>query len=59
MYYRNNLDTTLSLLETMAEFGVKRFIFSSSATVYGNSHKPPFTERMKASGCTKPYGRTK
>ncbi len=59
MYYRNNLDTTLSLLETMAEFGVKRFIFSSSATVYGNSHKPPFTERMKAGGCTNPYGRTK
>lgn len=58
-YYRNNLDTTLSLLEVMAEFGCKRFIFSSSATVYGTSDKVPFTEDAKELGCTNPYGWTK
>jgi UDP-glucose 4-epimerase len=35
MYYRNNLDTTLTLLEVMNEYGVKQIVFSSSATVYG------------------------
>ena len=43
-YYRNNIDTTLSLLETMAHFGCGRFIFSSSATVYGMSRDVPFRE---------------
>ena len=43
-YYRNNLDTTLTLLETMARYGCKRFIFSSSATVYGTSGDVPFRE---------------
>ena len=41
-YYRNNLDTTLTLLETMQRFGCKRFIFSSSATVYGMSEDVAF-----------------
>lgn len=59
MYYRNNLDTTLTVLEVMREFGTKRFIFSSSATVYGDSNVPPFTEDMPVGGCTNPYGRTK
>ena len=36
MYYRNNIDSTLSLLEVMNEYGVKKIVFSSSATVYGN-----------------------
>ena len=58
-YYRNNLDTTLTLLETMKEFGCHRFIFSSSATVYGTSDKVPFTEDAKELGCTNPYGWTK
>lgn len=58
-YYRNNLDTTLSLLEVMAEFDCKRIIFSSSATVYGTSDKVPFTEDAKELGCTNPYGWTK
>jgi len=58
LYYRNNLDTTLTLLETMREAGVKRFVFSSSATVYGQA-APPCTEDMPTGGCTNPYGRTK
>ena len=59
MYYRNNLDTTLTLLEVMGEFAVKRFVFSSSATVYGMSEQVPFTEEMPGGGCTNPYGWTK
>ena len=58
-YYRNNLDTTLSLLETMERFGCDRFIFSSSATVYGMSEDVPFRETAQAGGCTNPYGWTK
>ncbi|MEG2139019.1 MAG: SDR family NAD(P)-dependent oxidoreductase, partial [Oscillospiraceae bacterium] len=49
-YYRNNLDTTLSLLEVMHEYRVKQFIFSSSATVYGSSNTAPFTEDMPTGG---------
>ncbi|WP_315508086.1 UDP-glucose 4-epimerase GalE [Pyramidobacter piscolens] len=59
LYYRNNLDTTLSLLEVMVAHGCKRFIFSSSATVYGMANKVPFTEDMPVGGCTNPYGWTK
>ena len=59
LYYRNNLDTTLALLEVMAAHGCKRFIFSSSATVYGMTNTVPFTEDMPAGGCTNPYGWTK
>lgn len=58
-YYRNNLDTTLTLLEVMKEFGCKKIIFSSSATVYGTSDKVPFKEDAKELGCTNPYGWTK
>ena len=58
-YYRNNLDTTLTLLETMVKFGCNRFIFSSSATVYGMSEDVPFRETAPAGGCTNPYGWTK
>ncbi|WP_297957664.1 UDP-glucose 4-epimerase GalE [uncultured Ruminococcus sp.] len=59
MYYRNNIDTTLSLLENMSRFGVKNIIFSSSATVYGEENKVPYTEEMKRGVCTNPYGWTK
>lgn len=59
LYYRNNLDTTLALLEVMAAHGCRRFIFSSSATVYGMTNAVPFTEDMPAGGCTNPYGWTK
>ncbi len=58
-YYRNNIDTTLTLLEVMRRFGCKRFIFSSSATVYGTSEDVPFRETAPAGGCTNPYGWTK
>jgi len=58
-YYRNNLDTTLTLLEVMEEYGCKKIIFSSSATVYGTSDKVPFSEDAKELGCTNPYGWTK
>lgn len=58
MYYRNNIDTTLTLLEVMAEFDVKKFVFSSSATVYGVPKVVPLKEGMPTS-CTNPYGWTK
>jgi UDP-glucose 4-epimerase len=58
-YYRNNLDTTLTLLEIMQEHDVQSFIFSSSATVYGEANTPPFTEKMPTGSGTNPYGRTK
>ena len=58
MYYRNNLDTTLTLLEVMKEFGVGVFVFSSSATVYGDKNPVPFVETMPTS-TTNPYGTTK
>lgn len=58
VYYRNNLDTTLTLLETMAKYNVSNFVFSSSATVYGVPERVPLVEGMKT-GCTNPYGWTK
>ena len=57
-YYRNNLDTTLTLLETMAYHHVNTIVFSSSATVYGVPERVPVTEEMPT-GCTNPYGWTK
>ena len=59
LYYRNNIDTTLSLLECMNDAGVKKIIFSSSATVYGEENPVPYTEEMKRGTCTNPYGWTK
>ncbi|MBP1568301.1 MAG: UDP-glucose 4-epimerase GalE [Oscillospiraceae bacterium] len=58
-YYRNNIDTTLTLLETMSKFDVKNIIFSSSATVYGEANKVPYLETMPRGACTNPYGWTK
>lgn len=58
MYYRNNLDSTLTLLEVMKEFGCHDFVFSSSATVYGIPKTVPLVETMPTS-CTNPYGWTK
>ena len=57
-YYRNNIDCTLTLLEVMKEKGVKKFIFSSSATVYGDPARLPVTEDFPLS-TTNPYGTTK
>ena len=58
LYYRNNIDSTLTLLEVMKEKGVKKFIFSSSATVYGDPATLPVTEDFPLSA-TNPYGATK
>lgn len=58
MYYDNNLKNTIALLEVMNEFGVKRIVFSSSATVYGVATEMPLTEGMPL-GAINPYGRTK
>jgi len=58
MYYRNNLDSTLSLLEVMSEFNVKKIAFSSSATVYGMPKELPIKEDFPLS-TTNPYGTTK
>ena len=58
MYYRNNLESTLSLLEVANEFGVKKIAFSSSATVYGKPKSLPIKENFPLS-TTNPYGTTK
>ncbi len=58
MYYDNNLISTLVLLEVMNEFGVKKIVFSSSATVYGVATEMPLVEGMPL-GAINPYGRTK
>ena len=58
MYYRNNLDSTINLLEVMNENNCKKIVFSSSATVYGKPEKLPIKEDSKLS-TTNPYGATK
>ena len=58
-YYRNNLDGTMTLLEVMEEFGCKKLVFSSSATVYGPENPVPYAESMPAHVATNPYGWTK
>ena len=57
-YYRNNIDSTLTLLEIMNEFSVKKIVFSSSATVYGKPQSLPIKENFPLS-TTNPYGSTK
>lgn len=57
-YYQNNLESTLSLLEAMKQFDVKKLVFSSSATVYGDPQVLPVTEDAPRSA-TNPYGQTK
>ncbi|MCH4202154.1 MAG: UDP-glucose 4-epimerase GalE [Bacilli bacterium] len=58
-YYRNNIDSTLSLLEVMREFKVNNLVFSSSATVYGEENDFPYVETMRLGTPTSPYGKTK
>lgn len=58
-YYQNNISGALVLLETMRKYGCKKFIFSSSATVYGEPERIPLTEDCKTGGTTNPYGTTK
>lgn len=59
-YYENNLTSSLTLLQSMQQHGVKKLIFSSSATVYGDPETLPFTEESRIGvGVTNPYGHTK
>ena len=58
-YYQNNIDSTLVLLKTMIKFNVKKIIFSSSATVYGDNKNVPFKEDYITGGTTNPYGTSK
>ncbi len=57
-YYRTNIDSALAVLEVMAQYGCKRFVFSSSATVYGDQ-PAPLTESAQTGNCSNPYGWTK
>ena len=59
MYYRNNIDSTLTLCEVMNEHNVKNIVFSSSATVYGTPKSLPIKENFDVTHATNPYGETK
>ncbi len=59
MYYDNNIYGALALLEIMEKYGVKTFVFSSSATVYGDPKKLPLDEDCEVGKTTNPYGTTK
>ncbi|WP_133623306.1 UDP-glucose 4-epimerase GalE [Erwinia sp. LJJL01] len=58
-YYNSNLVGTLNLMRCMTEFKVKKIIFSSSATVYGDPEYIPLDENAKSGGTTNPYGTSK
>ena len=58
-YYENNLQSTLVLVDVMRKHGVKKIVFSSSATVYGNPKVVPITEDSEVTHATNPYGETK
>ena len=58
-YYTNNISGALVLLDTMKKYGVKKFVFSSSATVYGEPERIPITEDCKTGGTTNPYATSK
>ena len=58
LYYRNNLDSTLTLCEVMSQYNIKKLVFSSSATVYGCQKVLPIKETASLS-TTNPYGSTK
>ena len=58
MYYTNNIVNTLTVLNLMKKYNVNKFVFSSSATVYGDPHTCPITENFPLS-TTNPYGATK
>ena len=58
-YYRNNLINTLNILNAMKQYGVKNFVFSSSATVYGDPASVPIREDFPVGATTNPYGATK
>jgi UDP-glucose 4-epimerase len=58
-YYHNNLTGTINLIYAMRQHGVKNLVFSSSATVYGETNQPPLREDMPRAAATNPYGWTK
>ena len=58
-YYNNNIAGTLILLDELRKHGAKNFVFSSSATVYGDPETVPITESCPKGVCTNPYGWTK
>ena len=58
-YYMNNVSGALVVLDTMRKYNCKRFIFSSSATVYGDPEIIPITEECQTGGTTNPYGTSK
>ena len=58
-YYQNNVGVTITLLQVMEEYRIKKFIFSSSATVYGEPEIIPIPETAKIGGTTNPYGTSK
>lgn len=58
-YYDNNIGGTLCLLQAMRDHGVKRIVFSSSATVYGTPERLPLDEDCRVGGTTNPYGTSK
>ena len=58
-YYSNNIGSMINVCRLMTEFGVDKLVFSSSATVYGESEDVPFTEESPLGRCTNPYGWTK
>ena len=58
-YYINNVSGALVLLDTMRKYNVKKFVFSSSATVYGEKNPIPYIETMETGKATNPYGTTK
>ena len=59
LYYRNNLNSLINLLELTSEFGIKNFVFSSSCSVYGNAKELPVTEATPIGKAEAPYARTK
>ena len=59
LYYENNIAGSVNLCKLMNEYGCKRLIFSSSATVYGDPEQIPITEECPKGQCTNPYGWTK
>lgn len=59
LYYRNNLNTLMNLLDLMPEYGVKGIVFSSSCTVYGEPDVNPIDETAPIKPATSPYGNTK
>ena len=59
MYYRNNIESTITLCEVMQNHKVKNIVFSSSATVYGTPKELPIKETSSVTHATNPYGETK